>query len=1013
MALATLSGTAGAQDVTLDSAAETIDNYAGEYCEIIDGSSANSARCHPATPLIVGRDGGRRHRLLVHVVPGVPAGALVLSAGLKPLYAQQTARADGQIAVHALTRGFSAQATWNQATSSALWTTPGGDVETPAVTDRSVPQAAYGNRVWFGVSEPVQRVASGRATATDVLLKAVDENQPLGIGFERFLLRTWYAERTGFAPSQTYERFALSDGTVVAVNVGNGNVVVQSDDIRFTGGQGTFPLSRYFNSLAPGTGGTFGAGSRGDIGSIALQRNADDGSYVLFGPGAADGVFRRNADGSFTAPDGLEATLTEQREGTVTIQFHEVPDIWTFDASSPSQRLVKITADYGYEMNASYGLNGVVRMTDTDGHSATFGYDGSGDMRTITDENGAVRRYAYDGDHRLVEYAPPSGSSTRYAYDGLGRLTRIGLPDASALRIGWIGTTLKPATVTPVSNTGVDQPSTSFAWATGFDPVPARTTTVAPPAGGSKTYFYNDDLVVDLVQPGTAPALATSGQLPALNGGYDRGIAPYSVDASAADATGGVRRFTLKVDGTLVRTLDNCCGTASWTRLSGQLAYDPSSLREGRHTFTTEAVDDNSTTSSESWTVFIDRTAPLAARGFTSYLDPDTGAAELDWDPGGDPALADGTPGSGGGSYRFRYRRAGGAWSDWAEMTADGLSLPGSFVGETIVVETQAIDSAGNVGSVLSHSFTIANPPADRKMTFVIGDADARESYSWAPTLAAGQSLRLVNGGDEVVVVDGAGVQQYVLTSTWAKDATERSLAYRYSLNGNQLTVTVGHRVADVFYPVVVDTNRTIWNDVSYRRLVRQLDDLRSAQDGPSLLANGASVNRPNKTEIILCVRYADICDGLATDRDIAERVTDGVFGRGAKGEDRTRANAFKHAYWTGIMAGTAGRAYGDTEPAWLMAAAHEANDLTSLPARMDLHNDRVGHDFVASKPFRTSNGTPRYGTDREICREIREHAAVAVLSSDRRRWPSRGLVFIDNSGRRLPALREPCRSAG
>lgn len=74
----------------------------------------------------------------------------------------------------------------------------------------------------------------------------------------------------------------------------------------------------------------------------------------------------------------------------------------------------------------------------------------------------------------------------------------------------------------------------------------------------------------------------------------------------------------------------------------------------------------------------------------------------MTWNDGVDPPLADRTDGSPITQYRYRYQRGTDDWTDWATADSAALPLPDSIDGESISVEVQAVDAAGNVGPTAS-----------------------------------------------------------------------------------------------------------------------------------------------------------------------------------------------------------------------------------------------------------------------------------------------------------------------
>jgi hypothetical protein len=143
----------------------------------------------------------------------------------------------------------------------------------------------------------------------------------------------------------------------------------------------------------------------------------------------------------------------------------------------------------------------------------------------------------------------------------------------------------------------------------------------------------------------------------------------------------------------------------STTRTLGP--YDANRPTEGNHSITVEVRDahvgtggTHGTTSALAFA--IDRTPPGSPSNIDADFDPDTGELAVSWDSAVDPALADGTAGSGLASYLYRYSHGASGWSMWQSTGFAGFDLGGVVQGEHVAVEVQAVDVVGNVSPVTS-----------------------------------------------------------------------------------------------------------------------------------------------------------------------------------------------------------------------------------------------------------------------------------------------------------------------
>jgi YD repeat-containing protein len=697
----------------------TVYRPAEHICEIRSGASASTSYCDSALQsLQVGRDSsGIVHRNLFDIEDlsaVVPDYAQVLSSYLAVYMIGQTPVETSAIDLHHLARDFAPGATWNSTNGRTLWSAAGGDYDSVREARASTPGTPPDDQLAFDMTEIAQRIVGHVESSQNVLLKAADESRTHVDTYWWPEVMVRWAPRTGLSPRYRFDHRDLSDGSTLDINLANGNIVLLANDIDLESDDGRFTVGRYFNNKNLGeSSGTFGRGSRGDFGSISLERNAQDGSYIFFGPGADDGVFHKGIDGTFTPPPGLDATLTEQLDGTVTIDFNDSTETWTFDEDG---RLVQTRQDYGYTIDGTYGSDGLATLRDSLGHAATFAYDGSGDMRTTTDEQSAVHRYDYDSSHRLITYTSPTSAQTRYAYDSSNRLQRITLPDRTALRISYHGSSTSPQYLTPIDASGVDQPATVYDG--DFD-----YTTVDPPSPTARNVYFYDPytLVTDLIQTGSAAAISTTGVIPDLDGRYTRGNTPLTVDVSAAQVPDGIQLTELEVDRVEVASEgpSPCNQWTCPTRARETLTYDPRSDPEGTHEYQVNTVDgDDDRTGTPVWRITIDRTAPpTSAVNFDATYDPDSRETDIDWEGGASPNLQDGSPGAPITSYLVRYQRDGGTWSAEQATSSPWTTLSGSHPGEDIVIEVKAVDAAGNVGAASSATL------AAEESTLTIDDA--------------------------------------------------------------------------------------------------------------------------------------------------------------------------------------------------------------------------------------------------------------------------------------------------
>jgi RHS repeat-associated protein len=86
-------------------------------------------------------------------------------------------------------------------------------------------------------------------------------------------------------------------------------------------------------------------------------------------------------------------------------------------------------------------------VTDRNGLTTTFAYNGSGQLSTITDPETQVVNIGYTGG-RATSITDPAGRGTQLAYDGAGRLTQVTDPASNAYKYAYDGTSNRLNSVT-------------------------------------------------------------------------------------------------------------------------------------------------------------------------------------------------------------------------------------------------------------------------------------------------------------------------------------------------------------------------------------------------------------------------------------------------------------------------------------------------------------------------------------------------------------------------------------
>jgi YD repeat-containing protein len=153
--------------------------------------------------------------------------------------------------------------------------------------------------------------------------------------------------------------------------------------------------------------------------NIRLRRPSSS-SFDLFlvrADGRSD-RYTRNADGTYTAPAGVYATLVRNPDGTYTAT-HPDQTVWIF---SNSGRLTVVKDRHGNQSDLSYNASGqLTAVSDPAGRgSLTLGYHPSGRLASVTDWASPARvvQFGYDASNRLNSATDRENKVTTYGYDG-------------------------------------------------------------------------------------------------------------------------------------------------------------------------------------------------------------------------------------------------------------------------------------------------------------------------------------------------------------------------------------------------------------------------------------------------------------------------------------------------------------------------------------------------------------------------------------------------------------------
>jgi hypothetical protein len=220
------------------------------------------------------------------------------------------------------------------------------------------------------------------------------------------------------------------------------------------------------------------------------------------------------------------------------------------------------------------------------------------------------------------------------------------------------------------------------------------------------------------------PVVTASGPFFDLAHDYSNGRESYALTLSASDAGSGVDRAWAERlgNGEIAAAPAPCDPTHKTPALDNRICPESfaftstvgtTSFPEIRNLFVAKASDlARNVGSNDVWPIFVDRTAPLAlvpGQTAVAWFERASGEAAIGWDPGSDPNLADGSLGAGVSDSRYRYRRDGGAWSEWITDEAAELLLANAAAGQTVDLEVMGVDAVANASAATPTSLTIGD----------------------------------------------------------------------------------------------------------------------------------------------------------------------------------------------------------------------------------------------------------------------------------------------------------------
>ncbi len=251
------------------------------------------------------------------------------------------------------------------------------------------------------------------------------------------------------------------------------------------------------------------------------------------------------------------------------------------------------------------------------------------------------------------------------------------------------------------------------------------------------------------------PVVKTSAAFSDLNGKYVDGKQAYDLATTEADAGAGIA--STQVDHTspppasqqdMLLAKPAACDAGHYAPELGSricpasdsltIPVDTTTFPEGRNRVRVWAADPAGNVGEKKLSVLVDRTAPPAPRA--RPLKPDEGSGQIYWDEAIDPALPDGTHGSGTVNYRFRSKVNDGSWTDWKEVPRSQQLSDEVFdkpIGTVVSFEITAVDGVGNVSAASGVSVAVRGKAPTSLIGGELGALDGKYTQGLSPVITS------------------------------------------------------------------------------------------------------------------------------------------------------------------------------------------------------------------------------------------------------------------------------------
>lgn len=257
----------------------------------------------------------------------------------------------------------------------------------------------------------------------------------------------------------------LNDRMRARVNVSNGNLLLEENDLRIRGTGLNLNLSRFYNSRRSQTAGPLGYGWSLSAGEDVELDRLDDGDIRMFGPSGFVARFNKKDDGSFDTPRGVDGEL-KRIDGGYELKMDRSQMALRFSDEhggvlTSRRDRNENQIDYGYDADGH-----MTSITDTQDRRVTLSYT-NGLLRSVTDSTGRQWQFGYnEPDKELITYTDPDGKVTRFGYGANHRLETITDPRGAVTEVVYEGNTRRVSSVRRARSTDAER-TTRFEYSYG------------------------------------------------------------------------------------------------------------------------------------------------------------------------------------------------------------------------------------------------------------------------------------------------------------------------------------------------------------------------------------------------------------------------------------------------------------------------------------------------------------------------------------------------------------------